>query len=78
MLLTLLQQGVIHRAIGLIFKNPFPRKSPALDLLKNFTHGPTGLLRNDPGSPRDIAIFGRGADRIPHVRDATLVNQIHN
>src|SRR5881628_3647895 len=78
MLLAALEQGVVLGAIGLALENPFLGEPPALDLLEDALHLLLGLIGDDAGPAGYVAILGRGADRVAHVGDAALVDQVHD
>src|SRR5438094_4711799 len=64
MRLTLRQQGIVDRPIGLVFQHPLAGKSSTLDLLQNFPHFLSGFIRDDPRPPRHVTVLGSGADRV--------------
>src|SRR5207249_10279270 len=78
MRLTLRQQGIVDRPIGLVFQHPLAGKSSTLDLLQNFPHLLFGLIRDDPRPPRHVTVLGGGADRVTHIGDPAFVDQIHD
>ena len=71
-------QRVVDRAAGLVLEDPLPGKLTGLDLLQDVAHlGPDPFV-DDPVAPGQVAVLGRVADRIAHVRDAVLIDQVDN
>ena len=76
--LALLEQRIVDRTVRLVLQHPFLGKLAVLNLFQDALHLLLRLVRNDPRPARDIAVFRRRADRVAHVRDAALVDQVHD
>src|SRR5690606_12360393 len=58
--------------------HPLLREGAVLDLGQDALHLGAGLLIDDPRAARDAAVLGGVRDRVPHVRQAALVDYVHD
>ena len=61
---------------ALALVDPAPGERPVLDLRQDPLHLGAGLLVDDAGAGHVVAVFGRVADRVAHVRQAALVHEV--
>src|SRR5215471_119112 len=73
-----LADGQELRAVGLVLEHPFPRELPPLDLAKDLPHLGLGLVVDDPRTARVVPVLRGVRDGVPHVREPTLVEQVHD
>src|SRR5919199_2150053 len=64
------------RPAGVVFFDPFLGEGSALNVLEQLTHGRSRLLGDDPGAGGVVAVLGRIADRVAHIVEATLVEEV--
>ncbi len=72
------EEGIIDRTARLVFQNPFLREPAALNLVEDPLHFPAGLIGDDPGPAGHVSELGGVADGVAHIRDPTLVDEIHD
>src|SRR5208283_4128179 len=70
--------GLEHRPPGLVLQNPLACELPGLDLFEHFFHLGSSLRINDPFSTRQIAIFSRVANGVPHIGKSAPVDEIYD
>src|SRR5262249_31590472 len=63
-------------AIRLVLEHPLARELPALDLAEDLPHLAAGLVVDDARAARVVAVLRRVRDRVAHVREAALVEQV--
>src|SRR5262249_14093608 len=78
MSLSFSQQRIINRTVRLVFKYPLFGELALLNFTQDLLHFQFRLLRHYARTPGNITILGRSTDRIPHIGNATLVDQIHD
>ena len=61
---------------GLALGDPFAGEAAVLDIVQDPLHLGLGLVGDDPGAAGIVAVFGRVRDRIAHVGEAALVDQV--
>src|SRR5579885_465728 len=65
-------------AARLVLANPLPGELARLDLAQNLLHLLAGFFRNHPRTARVIAIFRRIRNRVAHIAEPALLNEIDN
>ncbi len=64
------------RPAGMVFLDPFLGERAAADVVEQFAHGGAGVVGDDAASGDIIAPFCRIADRVAHVVEAALIEQV--
>src|ERR1041385_3540382 len=72
LLLELLEAGLT----GLVFRHPFVGEFPASDLVPHAAHRLLRFRGDDARASREVTVLGGIADRVAHVADAALVDEI--
>ncbi len=73
-----LAHGVEERPTRLVLQDPRPGIRPILNVLQHLPHGGPGLFGDDLGATGVIAMLGRVADRVAHVAQPALLDQVHD
>ena len=68
--------GLEARLAGGAFAHPLADETPRLDVVEGLFHAFFHAFVDDPGAGGVIAVFSRVGDRIAHVGDAALVDQV--
>src|SRR5215213_5839164 len=72
----LLAQRVEHRPAGLVLEDPLLRELAGLDLVEDLLHLRARFVGDDARPTRHVAVLGGVADRVAHVGDAALVDEV--
>src|SRR6185436_18557077 len=72
------QQRIVDWAVRLVLQHPLFGKLALLDFTQDLLHLLLRLLCHYPRTTGNITVFGRRTDRISHVGNTTLVNQIYD
>src|SRR5512143_351085 len=76
--LAFLREGIECRLVRHVLEHPLLRKLAGLDLTQDLFHLFFGLFGDEPRPAGQIAILGRVTDRVAHIRDAALIDQVHD
>src|SRR5690606_23548314 len=68
----------LRPAAGLVLGDPLRCELAALYLAEDLPHFLPGLLGYDPLAGHIVAVFGRIADGVPHVREPALVDEVND
>src|SRR5262245_46031522 len=77
-LAVLLAQLGEPRIAGLRLGDPLPGEGPRRDLLEDALHLRPRLVGDDARPAREVAVLRRVADRVVHVLEPALVQQVHD
>src|SRR5215470_8900319 len=70
--------GEEARTVGLVLQHPFARELSRLDLREDLLHLGLRLVADDPRPPRVVAVLRGVRDRVAHVGETALVEEIHD